>query len=187
MNETLRQVVHLLLGLLIAGMIWVLGREISTLILAVGIFFGLMVADAVLRGYFVPFFSPILGMLERTDAVPGKGAFFFTLSALFCLLIFEMETVVIAIIVLSLLDSLSTIIGMRWGKIRIYNGKSVEGSLAGAIASLAAIHFLLPLEMAVIVACAAGIVELVSPVDDNLTIPVSVCVILSLPLTLIIP
>jgi phytol kinase len=98
-----------------------------------------------------------------------------------------METVVIAIIVLSLLDSLSTIIGMRWGKIRIYNGKSVEGSLAGAIASLAAIHFLLPLEMAVIVACAAGIVELVSPVDDNLTIPVSVCVILSLPLTLIIP
>ena len=182
MNETLRQVVHLFFGLLIAGMIWVLGREISTLVLAVGIFFGLMVADAILRGYFVPFFSPLLGMLERTDAVPGKGAFFFTLSALFCLLVFKVETVVIAIIVLSLLDSLATITGMRWGRVRIYNGKSVEGSLAGAIVSLAAIYSLLPPGMAVIVACVAGIVELVSPVDDNLTIPVSVCVILSLPL-----
>jgi phytol kinase len=179
MKENLRQIVHLGVGLGIAAMIYSIDREVSLAILAISIFIGLLVTDAVLRGYYVPFFSPIIARLERKDAVPGKGALFFVITALFCLVIFDAGIVVLAMVVLSLLDSISTIYGIRYGRTRFYNGKSLEGSAVGSMAALVALAFALPLATALIVAVIAGAVELLSPVDDNLTVPVSVCIVLS--------
>jgi phytol kinase len=180
MKETLRQIVHLIFGLGIAGLIMLFEEEITTAVLALSIFLGLIISDAVMRGYQVPLFSPIIDFLERQDALPGKGALFFAISSLFCLIIFKPAFVIVAIIVLALLDSTSTIIGLRFGRIRIYNKKSVEGSLVGSLVAFGAILFLLPFSTALPVAVTAGLVELFSPIDDNLLIPVSVCLILVL-------
>ncbi len=180
MRETLRQIVHLVFGLIIAALIQLLDSGVMLRLLALSILIGLAVCDALMRGYSVPFFSQFINFLERKDALPGKGALLFVFSVFFCLIFFDPQVVVAAVVVLALLDSIATVVGRRLGKIRIYNGKSVEGSVTGAVAAFVALLALLPAGPAAAAAAAAGIVELISPIDDNLVIPVTVCIVLGL-------
>ena len=180
MNESLRQVTHLIFGLGIAGFVLAFNRDITISILMLALFVGFLLSDAVTRGYTIPVISPILETLERRDAAPGKGALFFALGALFCLIFFEKEVVFAGLVVLSFLDSVATIAGIRFGKTRIYNRKSLEGAFIGIMTPAAAICLLVPPPAALVTATVAGLAELLSPVDDNLIIPVVACTILTL-------
>jgi len=179
MNESLRQVVHLVFGLGIAGFVLVFDRDITISVLVLTLFAGFILSDAVSRGYTIPVVSTIIGGLERRDAAPGKGALFFALGALFCLVFFEKEVAFVGLVVLALLDSITTIIGVRFGKTRIYNHKSLEGTLAGIAVTAAALCFLVPPLAALATAAVTGLAELLSPVDDNLVIPVVACLVLT--------
>ena len=180
MNESLRQVVHLVFGLGIAGFVLVFDRNITISVLVLTLFAGFILSDAISRGYTIPVVSTIIGGLERRDAAPGKGALFFALGALFSLVFFEKEVAFVGLVVLSLLDSITTIAGVRFGKTRIYNHKSLEGTLAGVAVTAVALCLLVPPAVALVTAAVAAIAELVSPVDDNLTIPVVACLALTL-------
>jgi dolichol kinase len=94
--------------------------------------------------------------------------------------IFEKEVVVPAIVALSLLDGVATIVGYHYGKHPIVNGKTAEGTGSGIFLTFLALLPLLPPVQAAVSAVVAGLVELFSPVDDNLTIPVFVCIALTL-------
>lgn len=179
MNESLRQVVHLVFGLGIAGFVLVFDRNITISVLVLALFAGFILSDAISRGYTIPVVSTIIGGLERRDADPGKGALFFALGALFSLVFFEKEVAFVGLVVLSLLDSITTIAGVRFGKTRIYNHKSLEGTLAGIAVTTAALALIVPLPAALATAAVTGIAELVSPVDDNLVIPVVACLVLT--------
>lgn len=179
MNESLRQVVHLVFGLGIAGFILAFDRDIAISVLALVLFVGFILSDAISRGYTIPVISTIIGGLERRDAAPGKGALFFALGALFSLVFFEKEVAFVGLVVLSLLDSITTIAGVRFGKTRIYNHKSLEGTLAGIAVTTAALALIVPLPAALATAAVTGIAELLSPVDDNLVIPVVACLVLT--------
>ena len=74
---------------------------------------------------------------------------------------------------------MTTIVGVRFGRTRIWNGKSWEGTLAGIIITILVLLPFLTLPGAVAIAVVAGLIELLSPVDDNLVIPVAVCVALA--------
>jgi phytol kinase len=179
MNESLRQVVHLVFGLGIAGFVLVFDRNITISVLVLALFAGFILSDAISRGYTIPVVSTIIGGLERRDAAPGKGALFFALGALFSLVFFEKEVAFVGLVVLSLLDSITTIAGVRFGKTRIYNHKSLEGTLAGIAVTTAALALIVPLPAALATAAVTGIAELLSPVDDNLVIPVVACLVLT--------
>lgn len=179
MNESLRQVVHLVFGLGIAGFVLVFDRNITISVLVLALFAGFILSDAISRGYTIPVVSTIIGGLERRDAAPGKGALFFALGALFSLVFFEKEVAFVGLVVLSLLDSITTIAGVRFGKTRIYNHKSLEGTLAGIAVTTAALCFLVPPLAALATAAVTGLAELLSPVDDNLVIPVVACLVLT--------
>jgi phytol kinase len=180
MKETLRQTVHLIFGVGIAFIILFAEKTDVLALFVLSIFVGLIISDAVVRGYSIPLITPVIDLMEREDTIPAKGALFFTVSALLCLVFFPTRVVFIAVLVLSLLDSMTTIFGRRFGKREILHGKTLEGSAAGVIITAAMLLFLLSPAAAFIVALTAGIVELLSPVDDNLTIPVSVCIVLSI-------
>ncbi|MDK2915762.1 MAG: hypothetical protein PWR25_319 [Euryarchaeota archaeon] len=182
MHESLRQVVHLIFGLGIAGFVHLFDRDIVLSVLVLTLFVGFILSDAVARGYTVPVVSPIIAALERRDAAPGKGALFFALGALFCIAFFAKEVAFVGLVVLALLDSVTTLAGVRFGRTRIYNHKSLEGTLAGFAATAIALSFLVPLGAALATAVAAAVAELVSPVDDNLVIPV----VASLALTILL-
>lgn len=180
MHESLRQIVHLIFGLGIAGFILFFDRDLVLSILVLTLFAGFILSDAVARGYIIPVVSPIIARLDRRDAVPGKGALFFAFGALFCIVFFAKEIVFAGLIVLSLLDSTTTLAGVRFGKTRIYNHKSLEGTFAGFVAAAIALSLIVPSGPALATAAAAAIAELVSPVDDNLVVPVVACIALTI-------
>ncbi|WP_317064527.1 diacylglycerol/polyprenol kinase family protein [Methanoculleus caldifontis] len=179
MHESLRQLVHLVFGLGIAGFVFLADRDLVFAALALALFAGFILSDAVSRGYTIPVVSPVIANLERRDAAPGKGALFFTLGALFSLVFFDKEIVFLSLVVLSLLDSVTTLVGIRFGRTRIYNHKSLEGTVAGIAVTAAALALFVPPAPALVTAAAAGLTELVSPVDDNLVIPVVACLVLT--------
>jgi len=179
MNESLRQVVHLVFGLGIAAFVLLFDRDLTLSVLILTLFVGFLLSDAVSRGYTIPVVSAVITGLERRDAAPGKGALFFALSAVFCLVFFTKEIVFVGLVVLSLLDSITTLAGVRFGRNRIYNSKSLEGTLAGVVVTAAALCLLVPPAVALVTATVTAFAELVSPVDDNLVIPVVACLVLT--------
>ena len=180
MNESLRQIIHLVFGLAIAVFVLAFDRELVVAALMLALFVGFILSDALSRGYAIPLISEIIANLERRDAAPGKGALFFALGALFCLVFFDQEIVFLGLVVLSLLDSITTLIGVRFGRTRIYNHKTLEGTAAGIAVTAAALCLFAPPAIALVTAAAAGLTELASPVDDNLVIPVAVCLVLTM-------
>lgn len=177
MNEDGRQLVHLAFGVVIALVIAFLGREYAIMVLALGLFGGFVLIDLVDRGYHVPVASPMVENLERKGKMPGYGAVCFVLTALFCLIFFPVDCVVAGVLTLAVLDSVSTIVGLHFGRHRIYNGKSWEGMAGGIIAAFIPLALLLPLLPAAAAAIVAGIAEMVSPIEDNLIIPPLVCLL----------
>lgn len=180
MREFFRKLVHIIFGLGIAALIWFSPESTALPLLMTGTFAGIMFRDALVRGYRIPLISDLIDNLERENVRPGKGALYFALSSLFCLVLFPKEVVVPAIITLSVLDGAATLVGYYYGRHPVVGNKTAEGSLAGVTA---AVFFLLPFVppfQAVVVSVIAGLTELLSPVDDNLTIPVVVCIALML-------
>jgi phytol kinase len=180
MEEFLRKVVHLLFGLLIVAVIAFIPKPQAIIIIAISLLAGAIFIDALIHGFSLPLISRIVKNLGKRDAFPGKGAFFFVLSSLACLIVFDVSVVVPAVLALAILDSVSTIIGVRFGRHRIYNGKSWEGFVSGMAITAACLLAVVSPLYACITAVTAGIVELFSPIDDNLLIPLVVCIVLSL-------
>jgi phytol kinase len=180
MREFLRKLVHIVFGLGIAALVQFTPKSVALPVLMTGTFAGIIIRDALVRGYQIPLVSDLVDNLERENVRPGKGALYFALSSLFCLVIFEKEVVVPAIVTLSLLDGVATIVGYHYGTHPIVNGKTVEGTGSGIFLTFFALLPLLPPLQAAVSAVVAGLVELFSPVDDNLTIPVFVCIALTL-------
>lgn len=168
----------MLFGLLICTFLYFADRSIAIYTFVAVIFIGVVIADAISRGIKVPLFSYLIEKLERDGSFPGKGALFFFVGVLFCLQFFGSDIAITSIIVLSVLDSITTVAGINFGKHKLIGKKTLEGTLCGIFASAAVLLlFTSPLTAAVLSA-AAGITELVSPVDDNLTIPVVSCICL---------
>ena len=180
MQELFRKLVHLVFGLAIACVVLVVGQATAAVILATGVFIGLVLVDLILRGRQIPLFSLLVKHFDRNDRLPGRGALYFGVSALVCVLLFPLSISVPAIVTLAVLDSVTTIVGKRFGKTRIYNGKSWEGTLAGIVVTTLVLLLFLSPAGAIAVAVLAGFIELISPVDDNLSIPVAVSVLLAL-------
>ncbi len=83
MHEFVRKLIHIIVGLGIALMIFVLDHTTVVAILAAGLFLGILCIDLILRGYTLPGISPILSYVDRHDPLPGKGAFYFAVSYLY--------------------------------------------------------------------------------------------------------
>ncbi|HVP25270.1 MAG TPA: hypothetical protein VMS81_04740 [Methanomicrobiales archaeon] len=180
MNELGRKGVHILFGIGIAAMIQVLGKDLALPALLISLLAGLLLSDAIARGHPVPLISRLVDDLERPGVLPGKGAILFVFSSIFCLFFFSIRVVVPAVLTLAVLDGASALVGRYAGKHRIWNGKSLEGTSGGIAAAAAVLLVLLTPLPALAAAVAAGILELASPIDDNLVIPLAVCLVLTL-------
>jgi len=185
MHELARKLIHVIFGLGIAGIILVLDHTSAMAVLAGGLFFGLILIDLILRGYTLPVFSAVVNYVDRNDRLPGKGALYFAVSALTCVILFPVAVVVPALVSLAVLDGVAAITGIRYGRTRIYNGKSLEGTVAGIFVTFLVLLLFISIQGALIVAVVAGIIEMFSPVDDNLVIPISICFLLTVFPTLI--
>jgi phytol kinase len=182
MHEVFRKVVHLITGLLIALAIPLFDKQLVLGAFVIAIFVGFILSDALSRGYRIPLVTRVVRVLEREDVLPGKGTLFFAIGVFFCLVFFPVQVAIPAIICLAVLDGVATLVGIKFGRHRVWKGKSLEGTAAGIGVTVIALLVLTPLSIPLALAASvtAGIVELFTPVDDNLLIPLSVCLILTL-------
>ena len=115
---------------------------------------------------------------ERPKEIPLKGPITFFIGSLFAIIIFPETIAFVCIVVLAISDAVSTLIGKTYGKHKLWQS-SAEGSLAFFISTLL-IMFLFAPEKALLVAFGVTLVEMLPHIDDNLTIPLSVGVLLTL-------
>jgi phytol kinase len=179
MQELARKLIHVIFGLGIAGIVLVVDHTTAIAVLAGGLFFGMILIDLILSGSTIPVFSAIVNYVDRSDPLPGKGALYFAVSALTCVILFPVAVAVPALVSLAVLDGVATIAGIRFGRTRIYNGKSLEGTVTGIFVTFLVLLLFISIQGALIVAVIAGIIEMFSPVDDNLVIPIGICFLLT--------
>lgn len=197
-TEVKRQVFHCIVGVFFVALIYLgIIEEIGSRFPVSEIYFLPVLARPLLllliimssfafisRIYSSPIVAWILRNLERQGdrrKFPGKGAFFYVLGAFLVSLFLEKEVLAAAMIIVSIGDSISHIVGREFGRIRhpLSKSKKIEGHLAGGILSgLGASIFIFP-PIAFVAAFVSMFIEGVEVggrvdllLEDNLIIPI---------------
>lgn len=180
-KELFRQILHIIIGLivLISYYLDFIGPLTVFLMIIVGILVSILS-----KRISIPFFSFYLKNFERQEQMekfPGRGMIFFFIGVLLVMKLFTKDIALASIMILTLGDSISHIIGERFGLIKnIFNGKSkklFEGTLAGTLVGFIGASLFIPWTQAFLASFAAMVAEVIeidlnhNTVDDNLTVP----------------
>jgi dolichol kinase len=119
---------------------------------------------------------------ERPNTLPFKGVTEFFIGCFLATMIFEPTIAIAAIAVLSLADAVSTLIGSYYGKhkLPINRKKTFEGSAAFFLTAIFILFFFANPLKAFIVAILATFAEMIPRIDDNLTVPLVVGIVMVL-------
>lgn len=186
-NEIYRKGIHLS-SLIIPVTFYFLGKEL-TLKMLIPFTLAFIIVD-LLRFYHEPsgkifykIFRPILREHETNHEVKRlNGGSYVMIAATICMLIFPSIITIVAFSILIISDSSAALIGKLFGLHKIINSKSIEGSFAFFLTAILVV-FLTPKYNYSIVeyfigiggAIVGTIVEIIPvPLDDNLTIPISI-------------
>ena len=179
----IREIIHLSSFFTSFVCIYLIGNLlVSSLILVVALFYILSEVSRV-SGTSLPILSSItMYAANKTEFYEFATApFYFALGIAISLLIFPEPISYVAITALTLGDGFAHVFGMRFGKTRLpFNkGKNLEGTIFGFFfAFLGSLIFIDPL-LALISATFGMILEaLPLPINDNLTIPLGVGILL---------
>ena len=114
---------------------------------------------------------------ERPNEGPFMGLITFYTGMMLAIVLFPLEIAMLCIIILSIGDALSTLVGKLYGKhkLPINRIKSWEGSITFFISALAILLLAsLALEPAIMIAAFITLVEGLPKLNDNITIPLAV-------------
>ena len=122
------------------------------------------------KNIFYNIFGLIIRKHEHNDFT---GATYLLISTVICIAIFSPEIAFLALSFLAIGDTLAAIIGKSFGKRRLENKKSLEGTLACFIGTFSFALFFIHPALAFFGALSTAIAEVVNiPLDDNIKIPV---------------
>ncbi len=176
MRETLRQAFHVVYGLLLAGLLVSLGSLLTAGIISILLALGFLLQRVAAKNRHLIAILKVFGRPE--EKTPGEGAVLFTLGCGLAVIFFPKWVALASILVLTLADAASTLFGRLHGSHKI-SGKSLEGALAFLVV---AVLTLMGLGLAALLAAGtaliATIVEAVVPLDDNVTVPLVVGLLL---------
>ncbi|UCB45914.1 MAG: hypothetical protein JSV25_00380 [Spirochaetota bacterium] len=130
-------------------------------------------------------FSQITRRAQRHSERRGivYGPILLGLGIAMTIVFFKSEIYIPAVLVVSISDSISALVGRRWGKIHIFGlrNRTVEGSTAFFVSAFIILYFYFPLPVAIMTTIVAAILELVPVYNmDNLLIPVGTALFLLL-------
>ncbi|MCX6803575.1 MAG: hypothetical protein NTY48_03310, partial [Candidatus Diapherotrites archaeon] len=133
-RELKRKSIHITFGILILLMIYFLGAEISAMAIAACIIIGTIISFWIKNGKKFIFFKKIVEKVERENekSFPGKAAVMFFISALILLLVSQLllernTTIVLAALSVQVFaDAGAALIGMTFGKYKLYKKKTFE-------------------------------------------------------------
>lgn len=99
---------------------------------------------------------------------------------LFALIFFPVDIAYPAILTVTISDAFATLIGISFGKTKIFGNKTLEGSFAFFILTFLILLFFVNIFSAALIALITSLVELFSKNFDNATIPLAVIFLLVL-------
>ena len=186
MREIKRQLIHLIFGLLLLIIVLQL-NEFNFFVFSFIILVSLVAVSFFLKTQKKNFLLKIIMQVERVNEkhLPGFGAIMFFLGffllATFNLVFHNKNIIVFALIPLIIGDAFSTVIGSKFGKIKIMKNKTLEGSLAFIISSFIVLYLFQPekIILAGIISVSGALIELL-PLNDNLSIPIGLTLISSI-------
>lgn len=121
------------------------------------------------------------GLMRREELRSLTGNSYFILGLVLVLSVFPRPIVCLSALYLALGDPIAALVGTRWGRIRLFGKKSLEGALANFVVTAAATALCGSLlfstssvwALAVVGGACSAVSELIPvPIDDNFTIPV---------------
>ena len=174
-NEILRKGIHLS-SLAVPLFLHLYGRYF-TLLFLVPITFSFVVLDLlrinnqIVRNSYNFFFNSITREKESRRLT---GASYVFIASTFIVFVFPETIAIAALMIMSISDTFAAIIGRLYGSLFIRR-KSIEGSVSFFISSLAIVLLFSDLNISISIICIliATIVELYTPINDNLSIPVA--------------
>lgn len=177
--ETRRNMFHLILGLFLVYMLYFSLINVYHIAAVTIIGFALSFTHRKRRISILEWFLVRFERNKDKD-FPGKGAFFFLVGTILALALFPEDIALASIVMLSVGDSLSPIIGTRFGRLRhpLSREKVLDASAVGFFVAFAvATMFVSPLE-AFLAAFVSMIVESIDylkgrRIEDNMTIPLA--------------
>jgi len=178
--EAKRQAVHMLVGLFMAAAVWYAKPALGDYMIApmLIIITTLVVTPRIAPKF--PVISHLLFHFERKEDIerfPFKGAVWYNVGITFPIILLSRETACAVIVILSIGDAASTIVGKFYGRHRMGH-KSLEGSAAFLMSSFVGALTLLSMENAMILAMSGTLIELLdSRLDDNLSIPLGLTIV----------
>lgn len=180
--ETRRKIVHITEGLIAAGLVYydLFVVPAMAMLLAAS-----TLISITFRRWRPEIIEELIDDLDREEhegALPAQGSLFFLTGSILVVAFFEKNVALAAIATLTVGDSLSALVGAYLGRLEnpLNSGKSIEGTLAGFLASTGANILFISFPAAFFVSAVAMIVESLEftyrdwELDDNLTIPLSV-------------
>lgn len=170
--ELQRKAIHLI-GLGVPALYWFTNKEFTLLV--VGAFmFGFAAFELYRWRHGIPVkeAEEVTRPLMRPSEERGLGAHvYFACGVFIAILLYSQTIAVAAILMLILGDGAAALVGIKWGKIRLTERRTLGGSLAlFLVAFLAALLVVSP-KLALVGAIVAAYVELL-PINDNLSIPI---------------
>ena len=182
-KEFKRQLIHMIFGITL--LIGISSNFLSPLSIFLLIIISTLCSFLSKRIH-VPLFSNFIDKFEREEikkTFPGKGMIHFLIGSLLSIMLFEKNIALASIAILTFGDSISHIIGEKYGKLsNIFNLKSpklFEGTLAGMIAGFLGALLFVPAIYALIgsfIGMVAEVIELEfndKSLDDNIIVPLA--------------
>ena len=184
-NELLRKSIHICNSLFAYALYFFNQREFAIIIGICTI--GIISFEIARINYekvntlFIKIFGPIIRDFEGGGRL--TGATYVMISSFFVLIFFDKYVCITSILIMSYADTAAAIVGKKYGKTKIFK-KTLEGSLAFFATSLIIILVMVPqvnLGLGLLAIILATLVEsLPIDIDDNLSVPLIIALILSI-------
>ncbi len=186
-EEFLRKLIHI--GYSIVPFIYLLTDK-KTILIITGILSIYMVALDLARlkwKWLHDLYLKVLGKILRNHEVDNSKSFFtggtyIVLSSLFCFIFFEKHVAISAMLITTFGDTAAALYGKHFGKIKVFD-KTIEGSIVFFITGIIILYFmgllsgifLIPALVALFITVTLELLPI--PIDDNILIPISFCVV----------
>jgi phytol kinase len=180
-RELRRKLSHLAFGVFLAFLV-ISPWHVLAIILNVSLIIGVFAAAYLNERFHVAFIARVFAYYNASNRPATKAAITFFAGCLFAVLLFPPLNAALAILVLSVGDGAAAVIGHYLGRHKLFNGKTLEGSVAFFISAFVVLVLFITPTKAGVIALIAAATELTTPayLDDNLSIPIITGLLLSL-------
>lgn len=170
MLELRRQLWHAMFGVIIAILIMFTPPFFFQSVMICLLFALYYIRVLVSRKYETPIIKDFFKLVGRKNDV-GDGSFYFLFGSLIASLFFQPIIAAVSVLVLGVSDAIATIVGVQWGRYKIYKGKSFEGSAAFFLSCYTIVYAFFGFWPALISAAVVTPIELLGGFNDNIVIP----------------